>query len=648
MHSAASEQETSSWLVSDGLKELELLLRAVLSHQSEPILIVDDDRVCLEASSGAAKILGLSTGKIIGQRLDDFVKPDKLHHTEKNDVLEGRHIAILRDIADGAADAGDGTDFALSSLDASGLIVAWHAGAERMYGYSSEEIIGQHVSVLYLDDDELRIKLHEELRKIALQGHFGNESWHKRKDGSRFWANVLTTAVRGADDDLLGFVRVVRDFSARHHIEETRLSKRSTSRQLPAESASAGIVSGEFDRIMEANDAFLNMVGYSREEFIAEGLQWADVVAPESLALHERAYEEGLLQGACTPFEMEYIRRDRGRVRVLVASALLPPSPFRWITFVQDLTARELAEKILDDPGASQEYEEIVGTSAALKRVMGQVEIVAPTDATVLVLGETGTGKELVARAIHKMSARRNRPFITLNCAAIPTGLLESELFGYERGAFTGALSQKIGRFERAHQGTLFLDEVGDIPLELQPKLLRALQEKEFERLGGTRTIPIDVRLLAATNRNLTQMMGDKLFRSDLYYRLKVFPITIPPLREHAEDIPVLVRHFVQTYAAKMNKQIDKIPAETMQALVSWPWPGNVRELENFIERSVILTPGSNLRAPLSEIRADAVELPAGATLAEVEREHIIRVLRETNGVGSRPLPLALDFRGPR
>jgi transcriptional regulator with GAF, ATPase, and Fis domain len=318
-----------------------------------------------------------------------------------------------------------------------------------------------------------------------------------------------------------------------------------------------------------------------------------------------------------------------------VASAVLATSPFRWITFVQDLTEQERTEKIAGEPGATHEFEEIVGTSAALKRVMGQVEIVAPTDATVLVLGETGTGKELVARAIHKLSGRRNRPFITLNCAAIPTGLLESELFGYERGAFTGALSQKIGRFEMAHQGTLFLDEVGDIPLELQPKLLRALQEKEFERLGGTRTIPIDVRLLAATNRNLTQMMGDKLFRSDLYYRLKVFPITIPPLRDHPDDIPVLVRHFTQSYAAKMNKHIDKIPSDTMQALVSWPWPGNVRELENFIERSVILSPGPNLRVPLAEIRAEALEAPAGATLAEVEREHIIRVLRETNGVVS-------------
>jgi transcriptional regulator with GAF, ATPase, and Fis domain len=233
------------------------------------------------------------------------------------------------------------------------------------------------------------------------------------------------------------------------------------------------------------------------------------------------------------------------------------------------------------------------------------------------------------------MSSRRNCPFITLNCAAIPTGLLESELFGYERGAFTGALSQKIGRFELAHRGTLFLDEVGDIPLELQPKLLRALQEKAFERLGGTRTIPIDVRLLAATNRNLTQMMGDKLFRSDLYYRLKVFPIITPPLRDHPEDIPVLARHFIKKYAAKMDRSIDKIPTETMRALVSWPWPGNVRELENFIERSVILSRGPSLRAPLAELRATAAETNGGSTLQEVERDYILRVFRETGGVVS-------------
>ena len=290
---------------------------------------------------------------------------------------------------------------------------------------------------------------------------------------------------------------------------------------------------------------------------------------------------------------------------------------------IQDLT-EEIAHLIPND-----NFEEIIGRSTPLTRVLGQVETVAPTNATVLLLGETGTGKELVARAIHRMSPRRNLPFVTLNCAAIPTGLLESELFGYERGAFTGALTQKIGRFELAHRGTLFLDEVGDIPLELQPKLLRALQEKAFERLGGTRTIPIEVRLVAATNRNLTQMMGDKLFRSDLYYRLKVFPITLPPLRDHPEDISTLAEHFMRKYAREMSMQVETIPSDTMRALVSWSWPGNVRELENFIERSVILSRGPMLR---DELRADAVKAEDG-TLAEMEREYIVRILRKTHGV---------------
>jgi transcriptional regulator with GAF, ATPase, and Fis domain len=313
---------------------------------------------------------------------------------------------------------------------------------------------------------------------------------------------------------------------------------------------------------------------------------------------------------------------------------VLKLSPFRWITFVQDLRERDRTESVEEaDADPKQEFEEIVGGSAALKRVQRQIEVVAPTDATVLILGETGTGKELVARAIHRMSPRKHLPFVTLNCAAIPTGLLESELFGYERGAFTGALQQKIGRFEMAHRGTLFLDEVGDIPIDLQPKLLRALQEKAFERLGGTKTIPIDVRLVAATNRNLTQMMGDKLFRSDLYYRLKVFPITTPPLRDRPEDIPVLTRHFTKKYAQKMGRQIDKIPGDTMRALLNWNWPGNVRELENFVERSVILSSGSSLRAPLGEIRPDSAPVASGTTLEQVEREHIIRVLRESGGV---------------
>jgi formate hydrogenlyase transcriptional activator len=349
------------------------------------------------------------------------------------------------------------------------------------------------------------------------------------------------------------------------------------------------------------------------------------------------AHEEGLRFGACTPYEKELLRRDGTRVPVLVATAVLKLSPFRWISFVQDLREREQLENIGDeDVEGKQNFEEMVGNSAGIRRMMRQVEVVAPTDANVLILGETGTGKELVARAIHRLSPRKKLPFITLNCAAIPTGLLESELFGYEKGAFTGALSQKMGRFELAHRGTLFLDEVGDIPLDLQPKLLRALQEKSFERLGGTRTIPIDVRLVAATNRNLTQMMGDKLFRSDLYYRLRVFPISTPPLRDHAEDIPLLARHFTQKYAAKMNRKIDKIPTDTMKAMVSWPWPGNVRELENFVERAVILSRGPNLRAPVAEIRSNAGKSAGGDTLEQVEREHVVRMLRETDGVVSK------------
>ena len=640
MNSAASMREPSGWLVDEGLKELALLFRAVLSHQSEPILIADLGGHCLDASSGAAQLLGAPVSKLIGERIVDLLAPHKLHHTTiqhttNSDVLPGRHVLALNDKSVEKSTNSDSKDYAFFSLDAEGRIATWYSGAERIYGYKSADIIGQHISCLHSEDDDAPVDPSKELKRIAIEGHLGNESWHKKQDGSRFWANTLTTALKDSDAELQGFARVVRDFSTRHRIGEALLHRAGGIAQLPPELAIAAMASGEFDQIIDANDAFLSIIGYSREDLAAGGLRWADIAAPEFLPVDELAHEESLLHGACTPFEMEYIRKDETRVRVLVASAVLASSPFRWITFVQDLTERGRSEKVADGPGSTPEFDEIVGTSAALKRVMGQVGIVAPTDATVLVLGETGVGKELVARAIHKLSGRRKRPFVTLNCAAIPTGLLESELFGYERGAFTGALSQKIGRFEMAHQGTLFLDEVGDIPLELQPKLLRALQEKEFERLGGTRTIPIDVRLVAATNRNLTQMMGDKLFRSDLYYRLKVFPITIPPLREHPEDIPVLVRHFTQTYATLMGKQIDKIPTDTMQALVSWPWPGNVRELENFIERSVILSPGSNLRVPLAEIRAGAVEAPAGATLAEVEREHIIRVLRETNGVVS-------------
>jgi formate hydrogenlyase transcriptional activator len=258
---------------------------------------------------------------------------------------------------------------------------------------------------------------------------------------------------------------------------------------------------------------------------------------------------------------------------------------------------------------------------------------VAPSDATVLVLGETGTGKELVARAVHRLSSRKDANFIKLNCAAIPTGLLESELFGHEKGAFTGAVSQKIGRLELADGGTLFLDEVGEIPLELQPKLLRVLQDQEFERLGGTRTIKVNIRLVAATNRDLAKSVSAHEFRSDLFYRLHVFPLRLPPLRERSRDVPLLVRYFVQKFSKRLNKQIETIPVEAMRALQSCMWPGNIRELENFIERSVILTQGTTLTVPLAEMQTEHHVPHHDSTLEGLERQHILRVLRETGGV---------------
>lgn len=327
--------------------------------------------------------------------------------------------------------------------------------------------------------------------------------------------------------------------------------------------------------------------------------------------------------------EVALLSQVANQIALAVENAL----SFQQVTDLKNRLAEEklyLEEEIRTD----QHVKDILGESAALKEVLGQLKIVAPTDSTVLIQGETGTGKELMARALHDLSGRKGHTFVKLNCAAIPTGLLESELFGHERGAFTGAIAQKVGRFELAHQGTIFLDEIGEIPLELQSKLLRVLQEKEFERLGSTRTIRVDVRLVAATNRDLLKMVEANEFRGDLYYRLNVFPITVPPLRERPEDIPLLVRYFAQQYARKMNKAIESIPAKTMDILCSYPWPGNVRELENLIERSVILSQGINLDVPLPELKMRVKqEGGTGKTLEANEREHILKVLGEANWV---------------
>lgn len=371
----------------------------------------------------------------------------------------------------------------------------------------------------------------------------------------------------------------------------------------------------------------------------------------------KRAAAEGLQSGCAIPLishehvlgtlsvasvnENAFTEQDAellGQIGTQVALAVANSTAYQEIANLKDKLKKEklyLEEEIQTD----YNFEEIVGESRALKHVLKQVQTVAATDSTVLVRGETGSGKELIARALHNLSTRRERTFVKLNCAAIPTGLLESELFGHERGAFTGAIATKIGRFELADGGTLFLDEVGEIPLELQVKLLRVLQEREFERLGSTRTIRVNVRVIAATNRDLERMVEEQKYRSDLYYRIKVFPITVPPLRERPEDIAMLVRHFVHKFAMRMKKRIETIPVEAMKAMQTYPWPGNVRELENFIERAVILSSGTDLAVPLSELKASNLRSMNSevATLEDAERAHILRVLRDSKWILSGP-----------
>ena len=340
-----------------------------------------------------------------------------------------------------------------------------------------------------------------------------------------------------------------------------------------------------------------------------------------------------LREGAFSQGDVEFLARVANQIAIGIENAL----NYEQVTEAREKLTEE-RDYLNEEIRTEHDFEAIIGQSPALKRILKQAELVAPTGSTVLILGETGTGKEILARAIHDISPQRERTFVSVTCAAIPMGLLESELFGHEKGAFTGAIAQKIGRFELAHQGTLFLDEVGDIPLELQPKLLRVLQEKEFERLGSTRTLHVDTRLMAATSRDLAQMVENREFRGDLYYRLNIFPILVPPLRERPEDIPLLVAHFTDKYARRMDKRISRIPAETMDALKRYHWPGNVRELQNFIERATILTPGSTLQAPLSELKQASREVQRRPrTLAETERDQIIRALRESQWVLGGP-----------
>jgi formate hydrogenlyase transcriptional activator len=401
--------------------------------------------------------------------------------------------------------------------------------------------------------------------------------------------------------------------------------------------------------VIGLDDSIAGLAFRTREARVFFSMEDARVIAPRTA---EILWREGLRSVCClplitpasvlgtlnlgsrqenffTPQDLQFFSQAAGQVAIALDNSLSYKR-------IEELNNRLSEEKVYleDEIRTDSRFEEIVGQSRALRAVLKQLETVAPTDSTVLILGETGTGKELLARAIHDLSSRRQGTFVKLNCAAIPTGLLESEMFGHEKGAFTGAIAQRIGRFELAHRGTMFLDEVGEIPLDLQTKLLRVLQEREFERLGSSRTIKTDARLVAATNRNLETMVEERQFRADLYYRLNVFPLTVPPLRERREDIPLLVRYFVQQYARRMNKRINTIPTESMQALARYDWPGNIRELQNFIERAVIVSPGPVLQAPMRELtrRSTASASAPAVTLAAAERDAIVKALRDSGG----------------
>ena len=574
-------------------------------------------------------------------------------------------------------------DYAIFMLDREGKVATWNIGAQRIKGYSSEEIVGQHFSRFYPQEMVERGKPEHELKVAADEGRFEDEGWRIRKDGSRFWANVIITALRGHDGQLLGFSKVTRDFTDRKGAEESLVLELGKAlltnpdiRQMLA------AIEASIQRLIPHDYATIALQNLNdSEQLLVRELPSTRPSSGEEAMLPIDGSPEGWVFVHQEPLLMSQIRdrkagspalqtaagiksgcwvplNSRGEVigTMFVGSRqeaafeprhaetlLQAASQIAGIIKIDHGFRRivELSSKLKEEKRYLEEelrteynFEEIVGESRDLKTVLKQVETVASTDATVLILGETGTGKELIARSIHTISRRRDRTFVKLNCSAIPFGLLESELFGHEKGAFTGAIAQRIGRLELAHMGTLFLDEIGDLPLELQPKLLRALQEKEIERLGGRRTIPVDVRLIAATNRDLSKMVKNGEFRSDLYYRLRVFPITLPPLRARTSDIPLLVNYFVNKHARRMNKPIHAIPEETMAALVAWPWPGNVRELENFLERAVILTPGSTLRAPLAELEGveDDNQI-ADPNFHNAEREHILRVLRERKGM---------------
>jgi formate hydrogenlyase transcriptional activator len=576
-------------------------------------------------------------------------------------------------------------DYGIFMLDPGGLVRSWNAGAQKIKGYRPEEIVGEHFSCFYTPEDIARGKPEEGLRLAATDGRWEEEGWRVRKDGSHFWANVVITALRDRDGTLTGFTKVTRDITERKREKEAFLLEITNAlvsnldihgllgaissclhqvqqfdfatlalydperRMLKTQplGADAAQDAPENELISATSGTPAGWVFTTQKPLLLRGQPGQEWRFPMSPVLEQRAIKSGCwlplighkgIVGTLNIFSQRagaFSEDDLSALCQLAnqaAIALENAMAFRQISEQKEKLTEE--KLYLEDALRTEfNFEEIVGRSRSLQQVLRQIENVAPTDSSVLILGETGTGKEMLARAVHNLSPRRERTFVRVNCASIPAGLLESELFGHEKGAFTGAIARRVGRVELAHQGTLFLDEVGEIPLELQSKLLRFLQEREFERLGSSHTFTSDARIVAATNRDLGKMAASGEFRRDLFYRLNVFPIVVPPLRERTEDLPLLVQYFLMKYSRRMKKTITSVPPEAMQAIVKYSWPGNVRELEHLIERAVILSAGPDLKVPPFDTEfASPAAAESPSALEDVERQHILRVLRQARG----------------
>jgi formate hydrogenlyase transcriptional activator len=737
--SDSPEQDAAAALTGPGTQAAQKALENLFEISPDAILLTDADGVIRVANPRAAELFGYALSELHGLPIEELV-PERYrsrhpsHRENYNahprtrqmgaamnlfalrkdgtefpvdimlkpiEALSGRMVlSFVRDVTEQyeAQELARKTDLQLRSLvagvrdyaiyllDREGYITTWNPGAERIKYYTADEITGKHFSRFFTHEDLERGRPAELLRLAAERGRIEEEGWRLRKDGSRFWANIVLTAIRDASGELTGFAKVTRDFTDRKRAEESVMLQLSTAMlgNMDVEKL-LGAISASLREVVPHDCATLALydsgAGMMVVQFLGPdegGVRRKDLTLPLEGSPASEAFrtrepvvldrllesrfrpeatghltELGMQSACCVPliqrgeligtltvasrFENAFTQREIEMLIQVADQLTMAVSNAMVLRQIAELRDRLSQEKryLEEEINLENRFEDIVGDSGGLRQVLKEIETVAPTDATVLIQGETGTGKELLARAIHRLSGRSDRTFVKLNCAAIPAGLLESELFGHEKGAFTGAIGRKVGRLELAHEGTLFLDEVGELPLDLQPKLLRALQEKEIERLGGNRAIPVNIRLIAATNRDLSKMVEEKLFRSDLFYRLKVFPIFAPPLRDRVGDIPILVRHFVSAHSRRMGRTIETIPPKTMEALCRWHWPGNIRELENFLERAVILTRGPVLYVPLAELEtreampANELERP---TLHAAEREHIVRVLRETKG----------------